>query len=128
MHELFGLATIIVGSIGILFGIVKGWRDLRTGGIIFTEVRMVLGGALCAFSTMIASATTPWLLSQEYMSNVVAAMPAQVPAHTAFWWVIAIMAVFAAFVITPTPRQMMAEYAIERAGLVGMMTERMGRR
>lgn len=122
MSTLFTIATLIAGGIAILFGIVKGIRDLRSGGLVFTEIRMLAGGLLTVGSTLIASLTAPILLELEQAAPLVDALQSQpFDPRDAIWWAVGLIVCALAFFITPTPRQMAEEYAMERHGLAGLV-------
>lgn len=122
MTALFTTLTLVMGLIALLFGTVKGIRDLRQGNLVFTEFRMLIGGALMAGSTITASLLTPAVLGRPEVQDVLAlagTLPA--PADQVCWWVLALVVAGISVVITPGPRAMMEEYAIERGGVAGLM-------
>lgn len=122
MSILFTIATLAAGAIAIIFGVVKGIRDLRSGGLVFTEFRMAIGGMLCAASTLLAGIFTPVLLGTPEVSAVADLAPEGLPpAPEMMWWALGLAVCLVAFFVTPSPRQMVQEYAIERHGLAGML-------
>ncbi|XKH58694.1 hypothetical protein LG293_16730 (plasmid) [Citricoccus nitrophenolicus] len=122
MLALFTTITIIFGAVALIFGAVKGIRDFRNGRLVFTEFRMVVGGALMAGATVTANIFTPIVLAiPEVDQALVAVGELPVTAIDLCWWVLAIACAALSVFITPGPRSMMEEYAIERHGVAGML-------